>query len=163
MRTQLLAACVAVAALAGCGGDDDPEPTATQKTPAAAADRPERRSRTTCSTTRSRLQGDTAKLAAEADAYYALAKDADFDYGKLLADNRDEVADLVKDDAGHLHRRQPGVRGDGGRGRRRAVARRLRRDHRRGQRQVRSRERRAVHGQDAGRARRSSSPATSSA
>ncbi len=148
MRTQLLVAFVAVAALAGCGGDDDSE-TTTQKAPAVATDLTPVKDYLLDHT--SRLQGDTAKLATQADAYYQLAKSENFDYGKLLQTHRSEVADQVKAMQDDLHRRQPGVRGDGGRGRRRADARRLRRDHRRGQRQVRPGERRAVHGQDAGR------------
>ena len=52
---------------------------------------------------------------------------------------------------GAVRRREPGLRGDGGRRRRRPVARRLRRDHRRGRRQERPGERRPDHAQDAGR------------
>jgi hypothetical protein len=95
MRAKLLAACVALAALAGCGGDDEPEPAA-QSTPAAA--------QTDLGPIKdylldhsSRLRQDTATLSSQADEYYALAKSVDFDYAKLLADHRDEVAGMVED------------------------------------------------------------------
>jgi hypothetical protein len=93
MRAQLVAVCFALAALAGCGGDD-PEPAAAPEAPASA--------KTDLSPIKdylldhsSRLKGDTAKLSSQADEYYALAKSVDFDYDKLLADHRDEVARLV--------------------------------------------------------------------
>jgi Imelysin len=92
MRTQLLAAFVAVAALAGCGGDD--AETTTQKAPAVATDLTAVKDYLLDHT--SRLQGDTAKLATQADAYYQLAKSQNFDYGKLLQTHRSEVADQVK-------------------------------------------------------------------
>jgi hypothetical protein len=89
---MLLAALVAAAVLAGCGGDDT-EPTTTQK-PQAATDLAPVKDYLLDHT--SRLQGDTAKLAGQAAAYYRLAKSERFDYGRLLATHRDEVADLVK-------------------------------------------------------------------
>jgi hypothetical protein len=93
MRTKLLVAFVAVAALAGCGGDDDSD-SAAQKAPAVATDLTPVKDYLLDHT--SRLQGDTSKLAEQADAYYALAKSADFDYGKLLQTKRAEVAQQVK-------------------------------------------------------------------
>ena len=78
------------------------------------------RSRRTCSTTPSGCKGETAKLREDAEAYYALAEAADFDYAKLLASNRAEVQGARRAGAEGLRRRQPGVRGDGGRRRRRA-------------------------------------------
>jgi hypothetical protein len=93
MRAQLLAACVALAALAGCGGDE-PEPAAEKAPAAAATDLGPIKDYLLDHT--SRLQGDTTKLSSQADQYYALAKSVDFDYAKLLAEHRDEVADLVE-------------------------------------------------------------------
>ena len=93
MRTKLLVAFVAVAALAGCGGDDDSE-TTTQKAPAVATDLTPVKDYLLDHT--SRLQGDTAKLATQADAYYKLAKSENFDYDKLLQTRRSAVADQVK-------------------------------------------------------------------
>jgi len=94
MRAQLLAACVALAALAGCGGDD-PEPAAQQAPASAKTDLGPVKDYLLEHTTR--LQGDTAKLASQADDYYALAKSVGFDYSKLLAGHRDELARLVRD------------------------------------------------------------------
>ena len=95
MRSKLLVALVATAALAGCGGDDDADTTTAKATPAAAG--------TDLTPVKdylldhtSRLQGDTDKLATQADEYYQLAKSVDFDYAKLLAEHRDEVAEMVK-------------------------------------------------------------------
>jgi hypothetical protein len=94
MRSKLLVALIAAAALAGCGGDEATTRDA-QKAPAAAG--------TDLSPVKdylldhtSRLQGETAQLAAQADAYYRLAKSVDFDYAQLLASRRDEVAAMVK-------------------------------------------------------------------
>jgi hypothetical protein len=91
----LLVALFAAAALAGCGGADDDETTDAQK--------PATTSSTDLSPVKdylldhtSRLQGDTAKLASQADAYYKLAKSVDFDYAQLMASHRDEVASMVK-------------------------------------------------------------------
>ncbi len=92
MRTKLLVAFVAVAALAGCGGEDS-ESTA-QNAPAVATDLTAVKDYLLDHT--SRLQGDTAKLATQAEAYYKLAESENFDYGKLLATHRSEVADQVK-------------------------------------------------------------------
>jgi hypothetical protein len=93
MRAHLLVACVALAALAGCGGDD-PEPAAEKAPAAAATDLGPIKDYLLDHT--SRLQGDTTKLSSQADQYYALAKSVDFDYAKLLAEHRDEVAGLVE-------------------------------------------------------------------
>ena len=76
--------------------------------------------------------------------------------------NREEVAAAVKELQERPHPGQPGLRGDGGRRRRRARARRLRRDHRRRRRRLRPGERRPVRHHDARPARPSSSRATSS-
>jgi hypothetical protein len=95
MRTPLLAlAAVAAFAVAGCGGDD-PEPTQPQQPGAAATDLSAVKDYLLDHT--SRLQADTAKLASQADAYYALAKSAGFDYAGLLADHRDQVAQMVEE------------------------------------------------------------------
>ena len=95
MRSKLLVALVATAALAGCGGDDDADTTTAKATPAAAeTDLTPVKDYLLDHT--SRLQGDTDKLASQADEYYQLAKSVDFDYAKLLAAHRDEVADMVK-------------------------------------------------------------------
>ena len=94
MRAHLVAACVALVAIAGCGGDDDPAPAATQAPAAAQTDLSPIKDYLLDHS--SRLQGDTAELSSQADEYYALARSVDFDYGKLLADHRDEAARLIK-------------------------------------------------------------------
>ena len=96
MRAHLVAACVALVATAGCGSDDGaPEAAATQEPAAAQTDLGPIKGYLLDHS--SRLAADTAKLSSQADEYYALAKSADFDYAKLLADKRDEVATLVGD------------------------------------------------------------------
>ena len=95
MRSQLLAALVAVAALAGCGGDDTQSTTEKQQPVVAGTDLTPVKDYLLDHT--ARLQGDTAKLASQAADYYALARSEGFDYAKLLAAHRAEVASLVKD------------------------------------------------------------------
>jgi hypothetical protein len=94
MRTKLLAALVAVAAVAGCGGDDA-EPTA-EPTPAAAAGADLGAIKEYLLSHTAGLQEHTATLAADAEDYHALAEQAGFDYRRLLADNRSEVAGLIE-------------------------------------------------------------------
>jgi hypothetical protein len=94
MRTTLLALLVGIVALAGCGGEDEPEPAA--ESPAAAASADLGAIKDYLLTHTASLQEHTSKLAADAEAYHALAEEADFDYEALLADNREEVAGLVE-------------------------------------------------------------------
>jgi hypothetical protein len=95
MRLKLLAALVAMAAVAGCGGDDEPE-QAAQETPAAAEQADLGAIKDYLASHTASLQDHTATLAADAEAYHALAEEAGFDYDKLLADNREEVAGLIE-------------------------------------------------------------------
>jgi hypothetical protein len=96
MRAHVVAACIALVAIAGCGGgDDDAEPTATQEPAAAETDLSPIKDYLLDHS--SRLAADTEKLSSQADEYYALAKAADFDYQALLADKRDEVTTLVEE------------------------------------------------------------------
>jgi hypothetical protein len=95
MRSQVLMALVAVAALVGCGGDDTPSTTEKKAPVVAGTDLTPVKDYLLDHT--SRLQGDTAKLASQAADYYALAKSENFDYAKLLAAHRPELASLVKD------------------------------------------------------------------
>jgi hypothetical protein len=94
MRNKLLVALVAAAALAGCGGDD-PEPAA-EETPAAAAGADLGAIKDYLLSHTASLQEHTTTLAADAEAYYAAAEAAGFDYEQLLADRREEVAGLVE-------------------------------------------------------------------
>jgi hypothetical protein len=87
MRLKLLAALVAVAAVAGCGGDDEPEPAA-QETPAAAEQADLSAIKDYLLSHTASLKDQTGTLAADAEAYHAIAEEAGFDYGKVLEDER---------------------------------------------------------------------------
>jgi hypothetical protein len=86
MRTKLLVLLVGVAALAGCGGEDDPEPAAESPQATASADLGAIKDYLLGHT--ASLQEHTATLAADAEAYHALAEEAGFDYAKVLEDER---------------------------------------------------------------------------
>jgi hypothetical protein len=92
----LALAAVAALGAAGCGGSDD-KSTETQRsaTTASAADLSAIKQYLLQHT--ELLVTDVSALREDAEAYYALAKQADFDYGRLLANNRSEVRGLVKD------------------------------------------------------------------
>jgi hypothetical protein len=80
---------------AGCGGDGTGDRAATtQPTAAKRTDLAAIKGYLLAHT--ARLVTDTKTLRADAEAYYALAEGADFDYGRLLADKRAEVAASVK-------------------------------------------------------------------
>jgi hypothetical protein len=92
------AAPLAVAAtllLAACGSDDDEGSagSATTTTQQSAADYGAVKDYLAEHT--DRLVAETGKLREGAERYHALAKGVDFDYDKLLADHRDEVASIV--------------------------------------------------------------------
>ena len=97
-RRRLCAALVAFGCamgVAACGDDDEPAESAS--TPAAeskAADLEPVKAFLLDHT--DRLKGETAKLREGAEEYYALAESADFDYAKLLRENRAEVKGLVE-------------------------------------------------------------------
>ena len=149
MKRAAFAALCAMTLAAGCGdsGESSSSTTSGQEKTAPAPDLEAVKGYLTDHT--ARLRTDVATLREDAEAYYDLAEGVDFDYEKLLADHREEVAELVKQRPGRLREGQPGLRGDGGRRRRRPLARRLRRDHRRRRRQLRPRVRRPVRHQDA--------------
>jgi hypothetical protein len=101
MSSRLRSAGLALAAVmalgaAGCGGSDD-KSTETQRaaTTASAADLSAIKEYLLQHT--ELLVTDVAALREDAEAYYALAKKADFDYAKLLSDDRSDVRGLVKD------------------------------------------------------------------
>jgi hypothetical protein len=81
---------------AGCGGNDDDKDGAATTRPAAAKGTDLGAIKDYLLAHTERLVADTRRLRADAEAYYALAKGTDFDYGKLLADKRGEVAAAVK-------------------------------------------------------------------
>ena len=94
-RFSIAFACLALAFVAGCGGDDEPE-TAAQATPSAAAEADLGAIKAYLLEHTARLNASVGELQRDAQAYYDLAKAADFDYAKLLQDNREEVAAAVK-------------------------------------------------------------------
>lgn len=87
------AALTAVLALSACGGDDA-KTTATTTPAAQAADLQPVKDYLLDHT--ERLEAATATIQEDAEAYYALAEEADFDYAALLADKRAEVKQLVE-------------------------------------------------------------------
>ena len=150
-RLSIAFACLALAFVAGCGGDDEPD-TAAQATPSAAAE--------------ADLGAIKAYLLEHTEPAERLGRPAAEGRAGVLRPRqgvglrlREHVGGQPsggrrrgEGDPGRPHQGQPGLRGDGGRRRGRPGARRLRRDHRRGRRQVRPRERRPVLARDAERA-----------
>ena len=106
-RRALAAALALSAALAvsACGSDDDTSTSATATTAAASADlAPVKRYLLEHT---ERLQQHTAALRDDAEAYYALAERAEFDYTALLAGSRAEVRRLVLRMQQDFHRANP--------------------------------------------------------
>ena len=64
-------------------------------------------SRTTCRRTPPAFRSTPTTLAADAEAYHALAEEAGFDYEKLLAEKPDEVAALIKKMQGSFQEANP--------------------------------------------------------
>jgi hypothetical protein len=87
--------CLAASALlaAGCGDDGSGDRPAAPAAPAAGSDLGAIKSYLLDHTTR--LTDETGVLRQQAETYYALAKDADFDYDRLLATKRREVGSLL--------------------------------------------------------------------
>jgi hypothetical protein len=92
-RLSIAFACLALALAAGCGGEPD---TAAQATPSAAAAEADLGAiKSYLLEHTARLNASVGQLQQDAQAYYDLAKAADFDYAKLLHDKRAEVASAV--------------------------------------------------------------------
>ncbi len=92
-RMALALACLVALVTAGCGGSDETDSTTSPSAPAPARyagvkayllDRT------------GPLAVRTDELSQQADRYYALARDAGFDYGALVRGHRAEVRDLVR-------------------------------------------------------------------
>lgn len=100
MSRSVLAVVACLAAFASaCGGDDEPTASTAESTPAAteqaqAADLDAIKTYLLEHT--DRLVTDTVQLQSDAQTYYDLAKDTDFDYAKLLEGNREAVQTAVK-------------------------------------------------------------------
>ncbi len=84
----------ATLAMSACGSDDDSDTASTATTAAASADLAPVKDYLLDHT--ERLQTNTAELQRDAEAYYALAEQADFDYAALLADRRVAVQQLIR-------------------------------------------------------------------
>ena len=87
-RAGLAFAAVVAVGAAGCGGSDDDKGAATTRTAVAAkaADLGAIKDYLLAHT--QRLATDTATLRADTEAYYDLARAADFDYAKLWAEQQ---------------------------------------------------------------------------
>jgi Imelysin len=88
-------ACLA-AFLVGCGGDDQPE-TTPKPSPAAAQAADLQPIKDYLLDHTERLVRSTEQLQRDAQEYYDLAKASNFDYAKMLADNREAVATSMKE------------------------------------------------------------------
>jgi hypothetical protein len=94
MNRLILLLVLACAVFAGCGGDDDDSADATPTPSAQSADLGAIKTFLLDHT--ARLTTDVTQLQTDAQAYYDLAEAAGFDYAKLLAGQREEVAAAVK-------------------------------------------------------------------
>jgi hypothetical protein len=90
LATSLTLAVTAVA----CGAEDEPAKKAKKAPEASAADLGAVKGYLLDHT--ERLVADTGRLRRDAEAYHALAKDANFDYDALLAEDRDALAAAVE-------------------------------------------------------------------
>ena len=101
MKSARLATLFAVAALApvavACGDDDDDSGSAETTKTTASADADLGAIKSYLTEHSAALAEQTAALKEQGQAYYDLAKEADFDYAKLLEENRDEVAGILED------------------------------------------------------------------
>ncbi len=99
VRLVLAAAVSSLAfGLAACGDDDDSDGGDAEHTTTTAAQGADLAAiKAYLLEHTERLVADTGEIRAGAEDYYALAKAADFDYARLLEENRDEVRGLVED------------------------------------------------------------------
>jgi hypothetical protein len=89
-------ACALALALVACGDDDDSSTDTTESSAPAAEAADLAAIKDYLLEHTERLVGDTGAVRENAEAYHDLAASADFDYEALLADNRAEVQELVK-------------------------------------------------------------------
>ena len=98
MRATRRRVCAALAAVgcavgvAACGDDEEPTPTPAAERPADDL----QPIKDFLLEHTERLSTDATKLREQAEAYYALAEGADFDYAKLLQDKRADVKAFVE-------------------------------------------------------------------
>ncbi|HWI21737.1 MAG TPA: hypothetical protein VNT22_03880 [Baekduia sp.] len=93
MKLITILAASAAVALAACGDDDKTQDAGKSTSTEAASSLSAIKGYLLEHTTR--LVKDTGTLRADADAYYALAESADFDYKRLLDEQREQTAGLV--------------------------------------------------------------------
>ena len=91
--SKLLVTCLLLVSLAAACGEDE-DPSGETAAPASAADLGAIKAFLTDHT--ARLVADTAAIRADAEEYHRLAEQAGFDYGRLLEENRREVASFVE-------------------------------------------------------------------
>jgi len=96
MRRYFTLLVVGCLALVGCGGDDKTSETTPKATPSAAAAVDLAPIKGYLLEHTDRLVASTEQLQRDAQEYYNLAEAADFDYAKLLRENRPAVATAVK-------------------------------------------------------------------
>ena len=83
-RAGLTLAALVALGVAGCGGNDDDKDAAATPAGARRGHRPERHQGLPARAHRAPGRPTTGTLRADAEAYYKLAEEADFDYAKLL-------------------------------------------------------------------------------
>src|SRR4051794_26706308 len=96
MRRFFMLLVVGCLAYVGCGGSDDDKTTESTPKPAAAADVDLTAIKGYLLEHTDRLMTSTEQLQRDAQKYYELAEAADFDYAKLLRDDRQEVQTAIK-------------------------------------------------------------------
>jgi len=96
MRRYLTLLVVGCLTLVGCGGDDKTSETTPKATPSAAAAVDLAPIKDYLLDHTDRLVNSTEQLQRDAQAYYDLAEAADFDYTKLLRENRQAAATAVR-------------------------------------------------------------------
>lgn len=84
-------------ALVACGEDDDSSSESENTSTAAAAKADLGSIKDYLLDHTEQLSADTAAIRANAEEYYELAESADFEYGRMLEENREEVQRLVKE------------------------------------------------------------------
>ena len=97
MRRFLMLLALGCLALAGCGDDDDSADAKPSATPAAAQAADLGAIKTFLLEHTERLNTSVDLLQRDAQAYYDLAEAVDFDYAKLLQQDREAVATAIKE------------------------------------------------------------------
>ncbi|HWV84922.1 MAG TPA: hypothetical protein VNZ62_05695 [Capillimicrobium sp.] len=94
-RTALLALIACVVLVAGCGGGDDDGATSAATATGVAAEADLGAIKEYLLEHSDRLVAETESLQRDAEAYHALAERYGFDYAAMLADDREQVTQLI--------------------------------------------------------------------